>query len=58
LPIDITNLPDRSVARAGSIVTLVGGDIGIDELAAGSGLSGREIISRLGRRFHRIYYAN
>jgi alanine racemase len=57
LPIDITDLPDRSMARAGAIVTLIGGDIGIDDLAAGSGLSGHEIISRLGRRFHRIYYA-
>ncbi len=56
LPIDVTDL-DRSVARFGAAVTLIGDGIGIDELAAGSGLSGREILSRLGNRFHRIYYA-
>jgi alanine racemase len=57
LPIDVTDLPDRSVARFGAMVTLIGDGIGIDDLVAASGLTGREILSRLGRRFHRIYYA-
>jgi len=57
LPIDVTNLPDRSVARFGAMVTLIGDGVAIDELAAASGSTGREILSRLGRRFHRIYYA-
>jgi alanine racemase len=57
LPIDVTDLADRSAARFGAMVTLIGEDIGIDELAAGSGLAGREILARLGRRFHRVYYA-
>ena len=56
LPIDVTDL-DRSVARFGAAVTLIGDGIPIDALAAGSGSTGREILSRLGRRFHRIYYA-
>jgi alanine racemase len=56
LPIDVTDL-DRSVARFGAMVTLIGDGVPIDELAAASGSTGREILSRLGRRFHRIYYA-
>jgi alanine racemase len=56
LPIDVTDL-DRSVARFGATVTLIGDGIAIDDLAAASGSSGREILSCLGRRFHRIYYA-
>ena len=56
LPVDVTGV-DRSVARFGALVTLIGDDIAIDELAAGSGSTGREILSGLGRRFHRIYYA-
>jgi alanine racemase len=57
LPIDVTDLPDRSVARFGAMVTLIGDGVGIDDVAAASRSSGREILSRLGRRFHRIYYA-
>ena len=57
LPIDVTDLPDRSVARFGAMVTLIGDDIGLDDLALASGMTGREILTRLGRRFHRIYYA-
>jgi alanine racemase len=56
LPIDVTDV-DRSMARFGAMVTLIGDGIAIDELAAASGSTGREILSRLGRRFHRIYYA-
>jgi alanine racemase len=56
LPIDVTDL-DRSVARFGATVTLIGDGIGVDDLATASGSTGREILSRLGRRFHRIYYA-
>jgi alanine racemase len=58
LPIDVTDLPDRGVVRFGAMVTLIGDGIGIDDLAAASGSTGREILSGLGRRFHRIYYAS
>jgi alanine racemase len=57
VPIDVTDLRDRSVARLGAMVTLIGDGIGVDDVAAASGLTGREVLSRLGRRFHRIYYA-
>lgn len=56
LPIDVTDL-DRSVARFGAMVTLIGDGVPIDELAAASGSTGREILSGLGHRFQRIYYA-
>jgi len=56
LPIDVADL-DRSLVRFGAMVTLIGDGIAIDDLAAASGSTGREILSRLGRRFHRIYYA-
>jgi alanine racemase len=57
LTIDVTDLPDRSAARFGAPVTLIGAGVGFDELAAASGMAGREILARLGRRFHRVYYA-
>jgi alanine racemase len=57
LPIDVTDLPDPAAARYGEMVTLIGGEIGIDDLAAAAKSTGREVLSQLGRRFHRIYYA-
>ena len=45
------------MARFGAMVTLIGDGAPIDDLAAASGSTGREILSRLGRRFRRIYYA-
>jgi len=57
LPIDVSDLPDPTAARYGEMVTLIGGEIGIDEVAAATGSTGREVLSHLGSRFHRIYYA-
>jgi alanine racemase len=57
LSIDITDLPNASAARYGEMVTLIGTEIGIDDLAAGADLTGCEVLSHLGGRFHRIYYA-
>jgi alanine racemase len=57
LPVDVTDLPDPTVARHGEMVTLIGAEIGIDDLAAATKSPGREVLSHLGRRFHRIYYA-
>jgi alanine racemase len=56
LPVDVTDL-DRSLVRFGAMVTLIGDGVAIDDLAAASGSTGRAILSRLGCRFHRIYYA-
>ncbi|HEX4411085.1 MAG TPA: alanine racemase [Xanthobacteraceae bacterium] len=57
LPVDVTDLADSTAARPGATVTLIGPDFGIDDVAAGAKLSGREALCRLGQRFHRIYYA-
>ncbi len=57
LPVDVTDLPDPAGARHGELVTLIGVQVGIDEIAAAVGLPGREVLSSLGHRFHRVYYA-
>ena len=54
LAIDITALPDHSVRR-GDLVTLIGGDIGVDALAAAAGTIGYEILTSLGPRYRRVY---
>lgn len=57
LPVDVTDLPDPNAARYGEMVTLIGAELGIDELAAGAKVPAREVLGHLGHRFHRIYYA-
>ena len=57
LPIDVSDLPDPTAARYGEMVTLIGGEIGIDDIAAATKSTGGEVLSHLGSRFHRIYYA-
>jgi alanine racemase len=57
LPVDVTDLPDPALARYGAMVTLIGAQIGIDELAAATRSTGAEVLSALGQRFHRVYYA-
>jgi alanine racemase len=52
--VDVTDLPDGR-ARRGDFATLIGGDLGVDELAAALGTIGYEVLTRLGRRFHRVY---
>ncbi|HXZ46670.1 MAG TPA: alanine racemase [Pseudolabrys sp.] len=54
LAIDISALPDHSVRR-GDLVTLIGGDVGVDALAAAAGTIGYEVLVNLGQRFHRSY---
>ena len=58
LAIDVTGLPDATVARRGEVVTLIGGKIGVDDLAAAAKMTSCEVLSNLGHRFHRIYYAS
>ena len=57
LPVDVSDLPDPKAARYGEMVTLIGGEIGIDNIAAAIKSTGREVLSHLGSRFHRVYYA-
>jgi len=57
LAVDVTDVSDPTAARRGKMVTLIGQEISIDDLAAASKSTGRELLIHLGRRFHRIYYA-
>ena len=57
LSIDVTDLPDPAAARYGEMVTLIGAQVGIDDLAAATKAPAAEVLSGLGHRFHRIYYA-
>jgi alanine racemase len=54
LAIDISALPDHTVRR-GDLVTLIGGEISVDNLAAAADTIGYEVLTSLGRRYHRIY---
>ena len=56
LAIDVTDISDLSVVRRGKMVTLIGPEFTIDDLSAASESTGREVLSHLGRRFHRVYY--
>jgi alanine racemase len=54
LAVDVTALPDN-VARRGEWVTLVGGGIDIDALAAQCGTIGYELMCGFGRRYARVW---
>jgi alanine racemase len=54
IAVDVTDLPDGS-ARRGEFATLIGGDLGVDEVAAACGTIGYEMLTSLGRRYHRVY---
>jgi alanine racemase len=56
LAIDVTDVSDPTAARHGKMVTLIGPEISIDDLATASKSTGRELLSHLGHRFHRIYH--
>ena len=48
---------DATAECRGKMVTLIGREIRINDLAVACKSIGREVLSHLGRRFHRIYYA-
>jgi alanine racemase len=54
IAVDVTDAPDGR-ARRGDFATLIGGDLGVDEVAASFGTIGYEVLTRLGHRFHRVY---
>ena len=54
LAIDITELPDNA-ARRGDLATLIGDEITVDALASAAGTIGYEVLTSLGRRYHRVY---
>lgn len=57
LAIDLGDLADPTAVRQGDMVTLIGGKIGVDDLAAAAETTGRALLCNLGRRFHRAYYS-
>jgi alanine racemase len=54
MAIDITDVPGNEPTR-GDVVTLLGDDIGIDELASHAGTIAYEVLTSLGRRYRRTY---
>ena len=56
IAVDISELPEGT-GRRGEMATLIGGDINIDKVANIAGTIGYEILTRLGRRYHRVYRA-
>jgi len=54
LAIDITALPENAVRR-GDVATLIGDEITVDDLANKAGTIGYEVLTSLGRRYHRVY---
>jgi alanine racemase len=54
LAIDVTDLPDNAVRR-GDLATLIGDEITVDDLATKAGTIGYEVLTNLGRRYHRVY---
>jgi alanine racemase len=56
LAIDIGELAESDVRR-GDMVTLIGDEYTVDDLAATAGTIGYEVLTSLGRRYHRIYRA-
>jgi alanine racemase len=54
LAVDVTDLADGAVRR-GDFATLIGGRLSVDDLAAGMGTIGYEVLTHLGRRYHRVY---
>ncbi|HET7680390.1 MAG TPA: alanine racemase [Xanthobacteraceae bacterium] len=54
MAIDVTDLAEGD-ARRGEYATLIGGDISVDDVARFGGTIGYEVLTRLGRRYHRVY---
>ena len=54
IAIDITDLPDAA-ARRGDFATLIGDDLTVDEVAQAASTIGYEVLTGLGRRYHRVY---
>ncbi|MCC6777867.1 MAG: alanine racemase [Hyphomicrobiales bacterium] len=54
LAVDVTDLPEGKVRR-GDLATFLGDGMTVDELAAGMGTIGYEVLCRLGGRYERVY---
>jgi alanine racemase len=56
IAIDVTELPPNA-ARRGDLVTLIGDEISVDDVAAAGGTIGYEVLTSIGQRYHRVYRA-
>jgi alanine racemase len=56
IAIDVTDLPDGS-ARRGDLAKLIGDEISVDDVASAAGTIGYEVLTSLGKRYHRVYRA-
>jgi alanine racemase len=54
LAVDVTDLPEGAVRR-GDLATFIGDGLTVDELAAGMGTIGYEVLCHLGARYERVY---
>jgi alanine racemase len=54
LAVDVTDLPEDK-PRRGDLVALLDDTIGVDDLASHAGTISYEVLTNLGRRYHRIY---
>ncbi len=54
IAIDVSDLAEGA-ARRGAMATLIGDEITVDAVASIAGTIGYEILTRLGRRYHRVY---
>jgi alanine racemase len=54
LAVDVTDVAEGA-ARRGDFATLIGDRVSVDDLAAGMGTIGYEVLTDLGRRYHRLY---
>jgi alanine racemase len=54
MAVDVSGLPDKAVRR-GDLVTLIGDDVTLDDVGNKAGTIGYEILTSLGRRYHRVY---
>lgn len=52
ITVDVTGIAD---AQRGDLVTLIGADLPIEVVGAAAGTIGYEVLTNLGRRFHRVY---
>jgi alanine racemase len=54
LALDVTDLPVSAVQRS-QLVTLIGEGLPLDEVAAQAGTISYELLTNVGRRFHRVW---
>jgi alanine racemase len=52
LAVDVTEAPE---VRRGDFITLIGDELGLDEVATAAGTIGYELLTSLGQRYHRVY---